>query len=174
MKHWIASSLSDAEKIENIRKDILNVPHHTFGDHSKCNDYFCDKEKHENDVNTIPEKKKSGMYNNIMNALARLLENAKSLLYNLNTNFPEQFNSIIAKHLGGKRVNYCTGGSYEGRCDCASISFNTGRLVSHMRKFILNEAEVNPHTIIYKIESTRLKRREKKAKAAYLRKVLPH
>lgn len=110
------------------------------------------------------------MYNNIMHALARLLENARSLLYNLNTNFPEQFNAIVAKHLGAKRVNFCTALSYEGRVDCSVISFNTGRLVSHVRKFVLNETEINQKTIIYKIESTRLKRRENPTKPGYLRK----
>lgn len=165
------TDLSQAEKIENIRKDILNAPHHVFGEHLKCSNYFCDKETHKNDVNCIPEMKKSGMYNNIMHALARLLENAKSLLYNLNTNFPEQFNSVIAKHLGGKRVNFCTGLSYEGRVDCSSISFNTGRLVSHMKKFLSGNIELNKQTLIYKIESGRLKRRETTAKPGYLRKV---
>lgn len=162
--------MTKAEKIENIRKDILNAPHHIFGDHSKCNDYFCDKEKHKNDNNCIPEMKKNGMYNNIMHALARLLENAKSLLYNLNTNFPEQFNSVIAKHLGGKRVNFCTGLSYAGRVDCAVISFNTGRLVSNVRKFVLSESDLNQNTVTYKIESARLKRREIVSKPSYQRK----
>lgn len=150
----------------------MNAPHHIFGDHSKCSNYFCDREKHKNDVNSIPQMKKSGIYTNIMHALARLLENAKSLLYNLNTNFPEQFNSVIAKHLGGKRVNFCTGLSYEGRVDCAAISFNTMRLVSYMRKFVSGSTELNQNTIIYKIESARLKRRENVSKPGYLRKVL--
>lgn len=172
MKHWIASNLSRAEKIENIRKDILNAPHHVFGDHSKCSDYFCDKTNHSDDVNIIPEMKRSGLYNNIMQALARLLENSKSLLYNLNTNFPEQFNSVVAKHLGGKRVNFCCGLSYEGRCDCASISFNTGRLVSYMKKFVSGSSELDKNSVIYKIESARLKRREIKARPGYRRKVI--
>ncbi len=171
MKHWIASNVTQAEKIENLRKDILNAPHHAFGDHSKCSDYFCDKKKHANDINSIPEMKKSGMYNSIMQALARLLENAKSLLYNLNTNFPEQFNSVIAKHLGGKRVNFCTGLSYAGRVDCAAISFNTGRLVSSMNQFLSGETDLNKNTIIYKIETARLKRRENAVKPGYQRKV---
>ncbi|KAG4076108.1 hypothetical protein HA402_011454 [Bradysia odoriphaga] len=174
VKHWIQSDKSKAEKIENIRKDILNAPHHVFGDHSKCSDYFCDKDKHKDDLSRIPDMKKSGLYNNIMQALARLLENARSLLYNLNTNFPEQFNSIIAKHLGGKRVNYCTGLSYAGRVDCAAISFNTGRLVGQMKKFLSGESTLNENSVIYKIESARLKRRENTTKRGYQRKVLSY
>lgn len=51
--------------------------------------------------------------------------NAESLLYNVDTDAAETYNSVVAKFVGGKRVNYSLKGSYEARCKAAAISFNT-------------------------------------------------
>lgn len=59
-------------------------------------------------------------------ALRRVVNNSKSLIYDVDNNICEQFNSIINKHIGGKRVNFMQKQSYNSRVYTAVVSFNTG------------------------------------------------
>jgi len=47
-------------------------------------------------------------------------------MYNYNNNAAELYNSILAKFVGGKRVNFCLKGSYELRCNAAVTAYNSG------------------------------------------------
>ncbi|XP_074034145.1 uncharacterized protein [Leptinotarsa decemlineata] len=51
-------------------------------------------------------------------------------LYNVDTNTVEQFNSIICKHIGGKRINYCSRRSLQARCEASAVEWNTKHFVS--------------------------------------------
>lgn len=59
-----------------------------------------------------------------------LATHSKSLLYNVDTNTVEQFNSIICKHIGGKRINYCSRRSFQARCEASAVEWNTKHFVS--------------------------------------------
>lgn len=119
--------LSKTMKVINLRKDIHNIPHHIFGDHTNCATYFCKPEKKSKDVlNMIPTLKKDKTYDEIMKNLSRLTQNSESLIEDIDSNISEQFNSKVAKFVGGKRVNYSTGPSYRDRCLLAVIQHNTG------------------------------------------------
>lgn len=69
-----------------------------------------------------------------MGPVRYLANHAKSLIHNLDTNSVEQFNSIICKHIGGKRINYCWSRSFQGRCHAAVISWNKKSTVSLVSK----------------------------------------
>lgn len=47
-------------------------------------------------------------------------------MYNYNNNAAELYNSILAKFVGGKRINFSKKGSYELRCNAAVTAYNSG------------------------------------------------
>ncbi|XP_074029433.1 uncharacterized protein [Leptinotarsa decemlineata] len=71
----------------------------------------------------------SAIYEIMMVPVKYLATHFKSLLCNVDTNTFEQFNSIICKHIGGKRINYCSRRSFQARCE-ASVEWNTKHFVS--------------------------------------------
>ncbi|KAJ8877089.1 hypothetical protein PR048_021541 [Dryococelus australis] len=75
---------------EELRKDILNSPFHVFGDHSKCSErqYFCDG---------LPKPRE-------VNLVQRAASNASSLILDVDNNMAENYNSVVAKFVGGKRI----------------------------------------------------------------------
>ncbi|KAI4469282.1 exonuclease phage-type/recb c-terminal domain-containing protein [Holotrichia oblita] len=44
----------------------------------------------------------------------------------MTTNLAEQYNSIVCKFIGGKRINLSQKGTYKTRCEAAAVSFNSG------------------------------------------------
>lgn len=60
-----------------------------------------------------------------MEVVNNLSLHSKSLLYNANNNAVEQFNSIIAKHIGGKRINFSLRVSYDAKCKLSAVSHNS-------------------------------------------------
>lgn len=134
IKHWSKQNIPFSEKVDNIKKDIENGPHHVFGDHSYCAPYFCNKT---NSENFVPELVAFGVFQKLTDLAYRLSQQAYSFAYNETNNLVESFNARVAKYVGGKRVNYSLKGSYGGRCAAAVISFNTdGTLQSFVHKFI--------------------------------------
>ncbi|XP_049268643.1 uncharacterized protein LOC125757253 [Rhipicephalus sanguineus] len=54
----------------------------------------------------------------------RVAANAASLIMDVDNNDAEHYNSVVAKFVGGKRINYSMKGSYKTRCLAASLSVN--------------------------------------------------
>lgn len=54
----------------------------------------------------ILDLKKSGLWDDVTRAVNLVAYHTDSLLYNVNNNCVESYNSIVAKYVGGKRVNY--------------------------------------------------------------------
>lgn len=136
-KHWNEENVPTETKIENLRKDIYNVPFHVFGSHENCHTYFCTK-KNSTEQNLVTVMKANSTFNSILDAMSRVRSNARSYLLNENTNIAEQFNGLIAKYTGGKRVNFSKSKSFLGRSKLAVLQHNTGRaysaLCEHMSK----------------------------------------
>lgn len=87
------------------------------------------------------EIEKCGLMNEIISALRRVVDNAKSLLYDVDNNYCEQFNSIINKHIGGKRINFSQRQSYNIRIQAAVVSFNSeGSFIHAMHKKITDKS----------------------------------
>ncbi|KAL4702617.1 hypothetical protein ACJJTC_016093 [Scirpophaga incertulas] len=103
-------------KINNHKMDIKNSANHVFGDHKICASYYCRSEKYIDDINVVPDLQFCGIWADIQQNLLILLSNAESLILDVTNNIEEQFNNVIAKFIGGKRVNYIARGSSQARC----------------------------------------------------------
>lgn len=126
--------------VSGLRKDILNSPYHIFGKHSNCAQYFCTGRKLY-ELNLIDEVLQCGLMKEISTALRRVADNAKSLLLDVDNNICEQFNSVINKHIGGKRINFSQKQSYSTRIYTAVVSFNTdGNYIRELHKKITTKS----------------------------------
>lgn len=67
----------------------------------------------------------TGIFAVISSINKRLANNVYSLLHNVDTNAAESYNSVVAKFVGGKRINFSLKNAYEYRCKAAAISYNT-------------------------------------------------
>lgn len=124
VRHWQTQNLTESEKVIKIQRDILNSGKHIFGDHSECDLYYCTEER-KNETNQTLEAKT--LILKLQRNISQLAYHSRSLLYNFTTNRAEQFNSIVAKTVGGKRINFSLKESYSVRCHAAVVSFNTGK-----------------------------------------------
>ncbi|CAB3223521.1 unnamed protein product [Arctia plantaginis] len=151
------------EKITDLKIDLLNGPNHVFGNHSTCKPYYC---KHVNrdtnceivDKNLVPEMKTCTLYNAITKLVSRLVNNSKSLIYSVNSNIAEVFNSIVAKFVGGKRINYSSRQSYSARCATSVVAFNTKQPITYLYEKVIHK---KPNTLIRRLEFKRKKMRPK-------------
>lgn len=125
-KHWRESDLSITEKLRNLETDIMNAPAHYFGVHTHCRSYFCSKTTSTAALNNFALLKDDGLYYEVLNLCqVYFASNSKSLLENRTNNAAEEFNNIVAKYLGGKRVNYSLGRSYSARVAMAVVHYNS-------------------------------------------------
>lgn len=111
-------------KIEKLKLDILNSPKHILGHHDHCQEYFCNGPKVGED-NLYTLFCQSHVYADFEKIINRLAVHSSSLLHDVDTNHAESFNSSVNKLVGGKRINFSLGASYETRCLAASINFNS-------------------------------------------------
>jgi len=123
----------------DLRNDILNSIDHAFGQHDKCASYFCDKVE---DVNYLEKIKSTDLnfYSNIMQPVRYLARNSRSLLQNVDSNVVESLNAIIAKLIGGKRINFAMSRSYQGRVAAATVMKNTKRPMYKLHKTLLQHS----------------------------------
>jgi hypothetical protein len=68
----------------------------------------CNCQKDESDIMSI-----CGLYEDIESCFKRLIDNAFSLILNMTNNLVEQYNSIVCKFIGGKRINFSLKGGYQ-------------------------------------------------------------
>nr|XP_049695083.1 uncharacterized protein LOC126054273 [Helicoverpa armigera] len=94
----------------------------------------------------------------IMTHTAQIAFHSKSLLHNVTNNRAEQFNSIVAKLVGGKRINFSLKNSYTARCHAAVVSFNSARPQYNIYK---SKFDKSPGMSLKRIEMARLRRIQK-------------
>ncbi|KAF5281749.1 hypothetical protein FQR65_LT14544 [Abscondita terminalis] len=114
------------EQVSLLIQDMKNAPSHVFGQHKNCDNikYFnCEKDAIE--IDYFDSMSACGLYEDVEACFKRLIENAFSLNLNMTTNIAEQYNAIVCKFVGGKRINFSTKRSYETRCETAALSFNS-------------------------------------------------
>lgn len=86
----------------------------------------------------MPALEECGLYYDIMACGNRLVQNATSLILNMNNNNAGCYNSILCKFVWGKRVIFARGPSYTTRCEAAAISYNSkGKYHAMSQKSIL-------------------------------------
>jgi len=103
-------------KVAELRKDILNIPSHVFGEHKRCKegDRKCEDDR-ETNKNYVPFIKLHGLYSKIESVIMYIAAYSDSLLLNLTNNPAESFNSIVCKEIGGKRIHFGKRSSYNAR-----------------------------------------------------------
>jgi hypothetical protein len=116
---------SSGEKISSLKNDILNGPKHIFGCHDQCPSYFCNGPKTDEE-NLWIVFKNSEVFSDFNRHLTRVANNASSL-HDVDTNMAECYNSVVNKLIGGKRVNFSKGGSYQNRTIAGVANFNNNR-----------------------------------------------
>ncbi|KAE9533844.1 hypothetical protein AGLY_008923 [Aphis glycines] len=100
--------------------------------------YFCTGPK-ENEIDLVPQMETCGLWADISGAKNIVAYHAQSLIYNVNNNAVEGFNSVVAKFVGEKRVNFSLRGSYSARCNAAVSSFNFGpKYLNNFHKKVTN------------------------------------
>jgi len=88
--------------IAGLGRDIENASYHVFGNHSKCDSYYCEGPK-KIEINKVPETEKNGIFGEIMTTMRRyLLVQSKSLIQDLDSNIVESYNAVVAKCISGK------------------------------------------------------------------------
>ncbi|CAH0401911.1 unnamed protein product [Chilo suppressalis] len=89
------------------------------------------------------------LWQKIKTLFAQLADKVHSLIEDVDSNVVERFNGVIAKLVGGKRINYSLRRSYQARCSGAVISFNTGNFLSTVHRHIYGNS---PKRSIKKLE----------------------
>lgn len=119
-----------------------------MGQHTNCDSYFCTGPKSTESFNLVPEAERGGMMGELQNIVSRLIVNAESLIENKTNNLCEQFNSIINKHIAGKRINFSGRRSYNSRVESAVISFNSKQLLRKIHKKMCNDHSPGTYLIL--------------------------
>lgn len=153
-----------------LKNDILNAVDHVLGQHNMCASYFCNKV---NDIN-YSEKIKSTdpiFYSTIMQHIRYLARHSRSLLQNVDSNVVESLNGIIAKLIGGKRINFAMSRSYQGRCSAATLTKNTKRPFYNLHKTLLKRSpgKRNPSSIL-EMRRLKIRTRQNELRSNYYRK----
>lgn len=114
-------------KITCLKNDISNILNHVSGDHEKCLEYFCQRKNFQEKNYLLDFKNCLTLLCKIENYIENLIRdlNANSLIRDVDSNIVEQFNLIVVKFVGGKRINLSQRGLYTGRCNGAVVAFNT-------------------------------------------------
>jgi hypothetical protein len=78
-------------------------------------------------------------FNKLIQISNRIAGHSDSLYMNVDNNACVQFNSIINKHIAGKRINLSQRNPYNVRVEAALISYNSyGQYLNKMHKNITN------------------------------------
>ena len=144
-------NISMDEKIDCLYNDILNAPLHAFGNHEKCRSFLNCLSENET-LNAMSCLKGDIIWERIRYITQNVAMHARSLIHDVDSNVVERFNGIIAKFVGGKRINYIQKQSYQARCNAAVISFNTKQPLSTLHKKYIGRS---PSGRISKVEKRR-------------------
>ncbi|OXU18598.1 hypothetical protein TSAR_015874, partial [Trichomalopsis sarcophagae] len=89
-------------------------------------------ETKEGETNHVKEMEKFGIFTEIEESFSRISSNCLSLLQQLNNNIVERCNSVLAKIINGKRINYGLKSSYECRAYDSVTQSNTENTLSQV------------------------------------------
>lgn len=153
----------NTNNITGLHQDIVNAPDHAFGRHNKCKDYFCNNSGEQDQMEE--EMFSNSIWQRIKLILTQLAAHARSLILDVDSNSVERYHSVVAKFIGGKRVNFSQRYQYQMRCNAAALSFNARKPLSTLHKSIVGKS---PRNELKKNEDKMLKSRQLTQK--YLRK----
>lgn len=141
--------------VQLLFDDILRCHPHAFGDHSRCRNYFCQK------IGTVDNSIASdfffsALWQRINFLVQGVAAHARSLIHDVDSNRVENFHSVVAKFVGGKRINYSKKNSYQMRVHAAAVAFNAKKTISRLYKSI--NGGNSPTGKLKKIEERRIKK----------------
>ncbi|KAL4714306.1 hypothetical protein ACJJTC_009658 [Scirpophaga incertulas] len=154
IRYYKSSEGEKCSAILNLHKDIINSVSHAYGDHRMCQDYNCKKKSLQNGLKDIQNSTFLFRINAIISNVA---SKSRSLIEDVDTNAVECFNNVIAKFIGGKRVNFALKRGYQGRCAAALVSFNSKSAISSVQAALTNK---NPEGRVKEIERRRAHKRK--------------
>ncbi|KAL4084689.1 hypothetical protein QTP88_027614 [Uroleucon formosanum] len=156
---------SNGHSVSDLRTDIMNTIHHVFGNHVACAEYFCDKKKliGANYMEKIISQNYE-FYEAMNKILRNLARHSSSLLQDVDNNIVESFNSIIAKFIEGKRVNYALKNAYHTRCMLATLSKNNKRPIYSLHKALYKKSNFKALEILRKEKQERQNQSRSKTK----------
>lgn len=128
------NSTKDPQRIEpekELKSDILNVIHHYCGYHDNCGEK-CVKENK-------PLCNRSILALLEETTQRKLCRHSSSLLEALDSNAVEQFHSIVAMFVGGKRINFSLSWGYAHRYFAAVLHFNENDFMSYYLRHVMSE-----------------------------------
>lgn len=140
------------EKISLLKSDLNNVLHHVFGDHANCPTYIHAHCKND-DRNYVPALEQCGTFEKMSSAMRQLMYCAKDLIEGETNNPAEHFNSIVAKFVGGKRVNFSLSNAYKFKANAAAVQHNTRTALSTFYNYKFKKY---PPNLARKLELRRL------------------
>lgn len=157
MKYHKSSGTSKNVSITLLHNDIVNSVEHSYGDHRLCSDYNCAKEKNITG-STMKLVQNSTFLFRVKSIIATTANKARSIIEDVDTNAVERFNSVIAKFVGGKRINFSSRRGYLGRCAAAVVSYNNKTAISSVQKAILGKS---PRGNVKEVERRRSLKRKR-------------
>jgi len=122
------------ELTTELQKDIINIPSHVFGEHKQCKERGLICIRDEKEANHVPYLKLHALYQKVEAPLRYLSCFSDSLILNHTNNPAEWFNSIIAKLIAGKRINFGARGSYNARIAGAVLQYNTQQVLTQLHE----------------------------------------
>ncbi|XP_028168468.1 uncharacterized protein LOC114358650 [Ostrinia furnacalis] len=140
--------------IEPLYNDLMLAHTHAFDDHTKCKPFFCSSVGNTQPSDTYKDFGTSTLWSKICLLMSNVAAHAPSLIHDVDSNSVERYNSIVAKLVGGKRVNFSKSGSYQARCHAAVVSFNTHKVLTTVYKSIAGRS---PRGSVRKLEDSRIK-----------------
>ena len=90
--------------------------------------------KIKNDNEELKNIQNSTLIFRINAIVSNVAAKSRSLIEDVDTNTVECFNSVIAKFIGGKRINFSFKGGYQERCSADVLSFNCQSGLSAVQK----------------------------------------
>lgn len=138
IKHHKLNDSDTTTKINNLYADISNSINHAFGNHNDCKDYYCQSSRTSEDLTLT--LRTCSIWFRIKTIVTFVAAKSRSLINDADSNRVECFNSIVAKFVGGKRINFSMKRAYEARCEAAVVSFNSKRPLYTLQKTILGRS----------------------------------
>lgn len=140
---------------------INNSYNHAFGQHCLCESYYCQSEQ--KSENVVTALKTSAIWPKIQSIVGMVASNSRSLIHDVDSNSAETYNSVVAKFVGGKRVNYSLRQDYRTRCLAAVVSYNTKKSLHSLGKNILGHSPKT--TVRRRFEENKIKKGAKRYNA---------
>lgn len=144
---------TEAVKIASLKSDLNNIFNHVFGDHAKCPAYI--KKSCKDTKNYIPALTACGTLEKMSKIMRKLTYCAKDLLKGETNNVAEHYNSIVAKLVGGKRINFSLSNAYQFKANAAAVQHNT---LTSLSTFYRTKFKRRPSPLARKIELRRLQK----------------